>query len=488
MGEQLMLSEMRIGHECALAGVILGQESNEIFRLLSNGLDAQNHRGEEAAGMAWSDGGRIFGEKNLGLRQAALSDSFMSSLPPISVAIGHTRYSTAGKPNRLNAQPFVFEEQRFAIAHNGNVHWNIPPGPGEPTSDTYGIGKQIARGAGSITENMIQTLPQLNGAYSFLFMTPGGLFAARDPWGFRPLIGGKLDNGVNGYVVGSESIGPNSMHAHNLENIPRGTLIQVHPDGYEVIWQDQRVNEVPQSGCTFENAYFADAASRIDVSIQGERTNHELRVELGRRLYQRAGPNGDFVTPIPNSGRSYAEGVSLESGIPLVQAIHTNRHAGRNFIKPQTPEERIEAAFKKYLFIPELIRGKKLIIVDDSMVRGSTMSGLILNLFQLGASDIDVLIGVPPIKHPCYWGIDFQNPNSLIYNMLMKNENSVSFEDKLSSWLVAGDKTLSAHLRIFFQELDDYHSIMGEGCFHCVSGIIPGGALTDQGMTKERFD
>jgi len=491
-GEQL------VDHECSLTGIVLNEPSSQIYPLLHAGMDAQNHRGEEAAGIAWVYGGRVRVTKDLGLRQAALPDRAFLDMSESAVAIGHTRYSTAGNPDVKNAQPFLFNDGQFALAHNGNVHWEIPPAAGEPTSDTYGVGKMIASGPGSTIQNTIATLGDLNGAYAFIFVTPDGLFAARDPWGFRPLIYGQLGNGIMGSVVTSESVGSHDTHASNLKNIPRGTLVKIEPDGFNIVWEDSRIAEIPEAACSFEHAYFSDAASRVNVE-RSEQTNHELRVFLGRSLHNTARPVGEMVVAVPNSGRSYAEGVALQSGLPLLQAIQTNRHAGRNFIKPSTPEERKRAAHNKYRFIPELINNRDLIIVDDSLVRGSTAAGIILSLFEHGANHIELLLGTPPITHPCYWGIDFQDPLTLIYNQLIKNGDQESFELKLAEWLVAGDKQLLGRLRVSFQKLDNYKSIIqgigktvpiehSGGCYHCVSGIVPIGALADVNMAKHRFD
>lgn len=495
----MKLTKQKIGHECSLVGIVLAAPNKKIHNLVGSGLDALNHRGEEAAGIAWINKKKIIKiKKGLGLRQSALSDDFLLDLSAAATEIGHTRYSTAGQPNAKNVQPFVFNDGQFAIAHNGNVCWDKKPDINEPTSDTYGIGKEIANGKGKITKKIIKVLSKLNGAYVFLFVTPNGLYAARDPWGFRPLVGGRLDNGIKGYVVGSESIGLHDMHAIDLIEIPRGSLIQVCPKGYKVIWTDPRANHVPQSVCSFEQSYFADAAS-IDLSIKAKQTNHELRVLLGRQLFKKNKPKGDLVTSVPSSGRSYAEGVALESGIPIMDVIHINRHAGRGFIKPGSPSERKESVFKKYRFIQGLINNKKLIVVDDSIVRGSTSSGFILNLFDHGAKHVELLLGVPPITHPCFWGIDFHNPMDLIYNQLMSQKGKSSFEKRLAKWLVGGNKELSKKIHVHFQTLDDYVSIIRQvpgrtsikksgGCFHCVSGRVPFGAVTDSKMTKNRFE
>jgi adenine/guanine phosphoribosyltransferase-like PRPP-binding protein len=243
-------------------------------------------------------------------------------------------------------------------------------------------------------------------------------------------------------------------------------------------------------------------------------TNPEIRELLGERLAAKYKPIGDYIIPIPFSGFSFAAGVARyyennpapditknihhHRQIQLEYAIQANRYAGRTFITPETPQGRMLKASLKYNFIPKYIKDRNLILVDDSVVRGATMQGLILNLFRLGAKNITLLIGVPPIKNPCYWGIDFANPKELIFNQLNWTDDS-SFEEQLALWLTGGDTELAKYLRVHFQTREDYVSIVQNvpygtaltesgGCFHCIGGPTPEGALVDEEMQKNRFE
>lgn len=472
---------------CALFGVVLEKPDKRIHQLVAQGIDAQQHRGEEAAGMSWVNRGSIKELKGLGLRPQATPVEDHPELPATTAEIGHTRYSTAGKSSKKedvikNTQPFRFASPEnhhrydFAIAHNGTIQPFDNYEEGDPTSDTYTLGKEVYKGQGNLIENIIAVAPNIKGAYRGLFISKEGrLLLLTDPHGFRPARFGKFErDGMKGGAIASETVGLSAIGANNIQRIPRGSLVEILPNGFDVIWRDPRAQEFPEAVCSFEPMYFADAASR---SKNGE-TNHTLRVEAGQQLVRRYYPQGDYVSPIPMSGWSFSEGVSKESNLPLIQSIHVNRYRGRNFIKPSTPEQRKQDAFLKYRFIPELINGKNMIIVDDSIVRGSTTQGLILALFELGANNIELMIGIPPIISPCYWGIDFPNPMELIYNQLMAVDDGRPFESKLSHWLVGDNQELVKRLRVSFQDLDDYKSLLGDGhCFHCVNGEVPQGAV-----------
>ncbi len=495
-GRESSSKETVIGHNCSLVGISLFKADRMINLMVADATDAQQHRGEEAMGIAQTRKGQVRVVKGLGLRPQAVSNRKIFDLPAASVAIGHTRYSTAGKRDNpreyiKNAQPFFFKHQKFsfAIEHNGTVRWQEKFKTGEPNSDTYGVGKAIAAGKKeTFIENVIDVLSWLNGAYIFLFVTNDDkLFVASDPWGFRPLKVGEIKhNGRIGTAVTSETVGLNALRAKFIDSFPRGVLAEIKPDGLNIIWRDKRTKYLPEAACSFEKSYFADAASLARPGA----TNHTIRDLLGQKLAERYHPQADLVTPVPSSGWSYAEGLSKVLKIPLLQVIHVNRYKGRGFIKPHTPEERIQAAFLKYRFIPELIRDKKIIVVDDSIVRGFTTQGLILALFKLGAERIELMVGIPPVVAPCFWGIDFPSRQELIYNKLMQKKGSRPYEERLAEWLVWEDKTLLGKLRVSFQKLDDYVSTIGgvpagssvekaRGCFHCVSGIVPKGAKTN---------
>lgn len=495
----ILVPERSVNHNCALVGIVLESPNRAIHDRVATGVLALQHRGEEGAGLAWGLGSKVSRLRGLGLSSAVFLKEKIDVLPPTCVAIGHTRYSTAGGNKLENVQPFIFDgETPFAIAHNGNVAWTLRPGDGEPTSDTYGIGKMIAREEGSFEERVIKVLSALNGAYTLLFVTPNDLYVARDPWGFRPAVLGRLEGGeLRGMVVASETVALQDMKAVYVSGVPRGLFLKITAGGMEEVWKDPRT--VERAGCTFETAYFANSASRAPAyEIE---TNHFVRKALGATVARRARPSGDFIAPVPKSGFSYAEGVEEATGLPIKFVIQENPYRGRSFIKPRTIEERIRETLLKYRFIKEEIRGRRVVMVDDSVVRGPTSQGLAMALLsEMEAERVELLVGVPPIIAPCFWGIDFPEPRQLVYHQLMPGGGNVEeFEKKLAEWLVGGDPHLTPRVRVVFQRLEDYVSItrrvpfgtpIGEsgGCFHCVSGIIPKGATVDLSMTKHRFE
>src|SRR3990167_8284953 len=236
--------ELPVGHECAMVGVSLDLPDGKIHQLVASGLDAINHRGQEAAGEG-SGKESLQVVKGLGVRGVAIPNEVISQLPPVSVAFGHTRYSTKGKSSLLNAQPFAFTD--FNIGMNGTVHWTEKAGPDEPTSDTYAIGKKMASIAGSIVDRYAAATSELNGAYTLIITNSEGIFVGIDPWGFREYPYGFLNNGMHGSVVASETVALSKMHANHVGWIQRGQFVQLHPDGPEVLWTDSRINEMPYS-------------------------------------------------------------------------------------------------------------------------------------------------------------------------------------------------------------------------------------------------
>ncbi len=493
-----------ITHNCALIAAIscngfTGTQSLPDWRTsIYRGLTAMQHRGQEAAGVATIGPEGIQKIKRKGLVNGIFSDALAedSFQQNPTIVIGHTRYSTAGNKGEgaRDAQPFVFNNGEFVIAHNGTAYpdMNILS-PDDPTSDTYAVGKHIALDKFddegnplTFEQRVIRSIQNLEGAYTFIVAhKDGSLYVARDPAGFRPA---RLAHfGDNGIVVASESIAFDKIGASPFQNgqheLPRGSLMRIWPRAMQLVWRDPRVHERENARCSFEASYFADATSKTNIPSPSKESGHPLetpnqiiRMALGRRLAERAHPTGDIVVPVPESGRPYGDGVSEVLGIPTEQAIHVNRFVGRNFISPGNASERVQSANLKFNFVPELIQGKKIILTDDSLVRASTMQGIMLQLFDLGAEDIHLLVGIPPITSPCYWGIDFKNPNELIFNVLM-NDPSLSgpFEERLASYLIDGRQGLADRVRISFQLIEDYQEIVGNGCYHCVTGEAPSG-------------
>lgn len=498
MNKEIAISteNRRLKEHCALFGIIQENVDQKIHLTTYRGLTAQQHRGEEAWGFAWINAaGRISRSGDLGLLTGVPEQkikNILATRSATSLALGHLRYSAVGKredqnkeKDKNNIQPFVFGGKTpFAIAHNGTVQFEYPVGENEPDSDTYRVGKAISEGKGDFEQKTIEVLSKLNGAYTFLFLTRDGLYLARDPWRFRPAILGRIEGNSPGFILVSESVALRAVRARATAFPRRGVFAKIETDGLHEIWRDPRVNLFPAAECTFEKAYFADAASEHE----DERTNHEIRVSLGKRIAERVKPKGDFVMAVPRSGHSYAKGVSQYAGIPLEDGIQDVRHKIRTFTQPGDSEERTENAFQKYRFIKNLIKGKRLIVVDDSIVRGHTTKELIDTLFSIGAERIELLSGIPPIKDICKWGIDFPDINELIHHKLMNGGPAEEYERKFSLWLVGGDEKRAKRLRVSFQRLEDYIGITQNaplgtsiehsgGCFHCVSGIAPKGTI-----------
>lgn len=494
-------SEEKTRHACGVFAVVLNTPTDEIHRLLYDANTAQQHRGQEAAGSAYATDGTVKVYKGVGLVSQATPYDTLDGYPPAPLGMGHVRYSVTGKPSYPNAQPYLFQSPvPFAIGHNGNVLWDVRPQPGEPTTDSFGIGRRISAGNGSFEKSAITALSELNGAYTLTFLTPDAVYVAVDPWGFRrPHVGHIARNGKRGNAVASESVGLYAVGADDEGMIPRGAFVKITPDEIVTIWEDPRVKLYKPASCSFEGVYFADAASQTNIPAHERLKNHTIRARLGREVAKQATPGADFVAPVPMSGWSYAEGASMELRLPLRQVIHVNRHVGRNFIKPQTPDERMEATFQKYHFIDEEIKGNKLIIVDDSTVRGNTLQGLVMSLLKLGAERVEVLIGIPPIRDVCHWGVDFQEYNDLIYHVLMSQSGNASYEDRLAVWLSGGREEWVEKIFVKFQKMENFVSLSqgvplgtpeedAGACFHCLTGKVPDGIIAGTIMYKGRFD
>lgn len=497
---QVTSAEYEKRENCALVGLSLENPTRTIYQVLRNGLIALQHRGEQAAGISYNSGG-VEVYKDLGFVDSALPDKVIDNLPPSSIAFGHTRYSTVDdkdNPDKeiQNSQPFKFRIPyengtffEFSLGHNGTVITPINDDQEKhgPNSDTYMIGKAIVEAKGNFEERVTQVLSTLNGAYMLLFVTSDNrLYAASDPWGFKPgAVGYFSKDGPKGMVFASETLGIEKMGGKVTDKFRRGIFAEIKPDIISIVWSDPRAKIVHPSECSFEKAYFGSHVSKMR---EDGVTNHTVRYELGMRHAELIKPRGEQVTPVPNSGNSYADGVANQLQLPVTHAIFANPYRGRNFTKPHNPEERKKDAFDKFSFIPEEIIGRKMIVVDDSIVRGTTVQGLILALFELGAESIELLSGIPPLTHPCYWGIDFPTPEELIFRQLVTDEDRENYEVKLANWLVDDNPDLANRLRISFQKLEDYVSITQNvpintpieesgGCYHCVSGVVPQGVF-----------
>ena len=393
------------------------------------GIYALQHRGQESAGIAASDGTTINCHTGLGLVSDVFKKDILRDLSgggagnsgggAATLAIGHVRYSTAGSNRKCNAQP-ILEEYiggQVAVAHNGNLV-NAAKIKSDyqkfghifySTSDTEVVLHMLAKPTHQDKPDPLgHVLNHLQGAFSFLFLFPDRLEAARDPWGFRPLVIGQTRDGF--YCVASETCALTSIQATYIREVEPGEIVTIDKTGTKLSSRFFATAPAHTSHCAFEHVYFASPSSNLfgDVVM-------EVRQRMGRQLAREAHVDADIVIPIPDSGRSAALGYSKESGIPFEEGIVPNRYVGRSFIQP-SQHMRDLAVQMKLIVIPEIVRGKRVIVVEDSIVRGTTTRGKMLALRRAGAKEIHMRVSCPPIRHPCFFGIDFPTPTELIAN------------------------------------------------------------------------
>ncbi|MFQ5861754.1 MAG: amidophosphoribosyltransferase [Candidatus Brocadiales bacterium] len=392
-------------HECGLFGVYGTPDAVE---KVYYGLYSLQHRGEESAGIASTDGSSMVWHKGMGLVCNVFNSQELKRLRNYA-AIGHIRYSTVGKSERQNAQPLVAEYSRgqVAVAHNGqlvnatSLRMALERGGAvfQTTSDSEVILHLMAKP--EYRENLSGLLSDLKGAFSLLILTPGEMIAARDPNGFRPLCIGKLKDG---YAVTSESCALDQIGAECLREVSPGEIIYIDKNGLRT----ETFAPADPSYCIFELIYF----SRPDSIIYGENV-HLFRKRLGTKLAEECPAEADIVVPVPEGGNSAAMGYSQASGIPLDRGFVRNHYVGRTFIQPQV-EQRHQKVEIKLNAISDVVSGKRVAVVDDSIVRGTTSKSRFGLLRKAGAKEIHVRISCPPHRHPCYYGIDFQIKEELI--------------------------------------------------------------------------
>lgn len=415
-----MLASRRVGaespkEECGLFGVWAPGE--DVARLIYFGLFAQQHRGQESAGMAVSDGEHLLVYKELGLVSQVFNEATLTTLQG-DLGIGHNRYSTTGSTTWENAQPAFKTDgiRSLALGHNGNLVNTLELAEraaraGGATTDSDLVATLLARfGDGGLEAAALEVLPTLEGAFSFVMMNERSVFAARDPFGLRPLSIGRL---ANGYVVASETCALDIVGAVFVRDVEPGELVRIDDRGL----QSTRFAESPrQALCIFEYVYLARADSRL----RG-RTVYEVRRDLGRRLAIEAPADGDLVIPVPDTGHSAAQGFAEVSGIPYGEGLMKNRYVGRTFIQPsQTLRER--GVKLKLNPIPDAIAGRRLVVIDDSIVRGTTTRQLVQALREAGAAEVHTRITCPPIRWPCFYGIDMSSRSELIASDLAVEE------------------------------------------------------------------
>ncbi len=399
---------------CGVFGVYAPSE--EVAKLTFYGLYALQHRGQESAGIATSDGERILIFKDMGLVSQVFTESDLASLVG-DIAIGHCRYSTTGSSTWVNAQPTLRPTKygTIALGHNGNLTntgelfdlvrelEKDPPKLGRgATTDTEIMTALIGlQDHETIEENIVAVLPMLQGAFSLVIMDETTLYAARDLNGVRPLVLGELEKG---WVVASETAALDIVGATFVREIEPGEFIAIDEDGV----RSQMWGTPNPKGCIFEYVYLA----RPDTTIAGQGI-HAVRGKIGRQLAVEAPVNADLVIPVPESGTPAAIGFAKESGIPYGLGLVKNSYVGRTFIQPSQTIRQLGIRLKLNP-LREIIEGKRIVVVDDSIVRGNTQRAIVKMLREAGALEIHVRISSPPVKWPCFYGIDFATRAELI--------------------------------------------------------------------------
>ncbi len=407
---------------CGVFGVWATEE--DVAKLTYFGLYALQHRGQESAGIAVSNGRQILVYKDMGLVSQAFDESTLETLQG-HLAIGHTRYSTTGASTWHNAQPTFRPTSTgsIALAHNGNLtntreladrvdhlksiggELDIPSRQSNhviATNDTTLITTLLAADPDkTLEEAALQVLPTLRGAFSIVFMDEHTLYAARDAQGVRPLVLGRLERG---WVIASEDAALATVGARTVREVEPGELVVIDEDGL----RSHRFAEPAPKGCVFEYVYLA----RPDANIAG-RSVHAARVEMGRRLARAFPVDADMVIPVPESGTPAATGYAEASGIPFGQGFVKNAYVGRTFIQPSQTLRQLGIRLKLNA-LEDAIAGKRLVVVDDSIVRGNTQRAQVRMLREAGAKEVHVRISSPPVRWPCFYGIDFATRAELI--------------------------------------------------------------------------
>ncbi|AGL01905.1 amidophosphoribosyltransferase [Desulfoscipio gibsoniae] len=396
--------------ECGVFGIYA--PGCDVARLTYYGLYALQHRGQESAGIAVADGKKVQLYKGMGLVPEVFSGDQLSQLKG-NIAIGHVRYSTTGASHAVNAQPLLFRyaEGVLALAHNGNLtnvtelRSQLMAGGAvfQSSTDSEVIVNVIARSnRGDLKDALTKCMIDIKGAYSLVILTEDKLIAMRDPNGFRPLCLGKLDKG---YVVASESAALGTVGAGLLRDVEPGEIVIIDENGLESF---QVLQPRRRSHCIFEYIYFA----RPDSSIDGFNVN-QVRRAMGRVLAEEYPVEADIVIPVPDSGTAAARGFAERSGIPFEEGLMKNRYIGRTFIQP-TQDMRDLAVRIKLSPIREVLAGKRVVMVDDSIVRGTTSNKIVALLRDCGVQEVHMCLSSPPITRSCYYGIDTSNEQELI--------------------------------------------------------------------------
>lgn len=464
----------RLKEECGVFGIFGHPDAAAITAL---GLHALQHRGQEAAGIVAFDGKRFHSERRMGLVGDNFSDAQVINRLKGNAAIGHTRYSTTGETILRNVQPLFAELDGggFAVAHNGNITNGITlrrelirnGAIYQSTSDTEVVLHLVAGcKKPKFVDRFIEAIMQLEGAYSFVGLTNKKLIGARDPLGIRPLVLGELDGA---YILASETCALDIIGARFVRDIENGEVVVITPDGIESI---KPFGVLPARPCIFEYIYFA----RPDSVVHGKSV-YTVRKSMGAELARESGIAADVVIPVPDSGVPAALGFAQESGIPYELGIIRNHYVGRTFIQP-TQSSREIGVRMKHSANRAVVEGKRIILVDDSIVRGTTSVKIVQMMRDAGAREVHFRISSPPIKFPDFYGIDTPERNNLL-------AATHSLEDMRA---YIGCDTLA------FLSVDGIYRAMGEVgrnearpqfTDHCFTGDYPTG-LTDQSIDSPK--
>jgi len=408
----LPIRDDRIKEHCGLFGVWGRKDAAELTYL---GIYAQQHRGQEAAGICSVRDGLIHRHAALGLVTQAFTPESLKAVAG-TASIGHVRYSTTGSCSEVNCQPLLVNYARgqVAVAHNGNLvnakelraAYEARGAIFQTSSDTEVILHLLASPLfDDAPDPLAAVLRDLRGAFSLVFIFPDRIEAVRDTQGFRPLCIGRLDDGA--YVVASETCALDIVDAEYIRDVKPGEIITLSDGGLSSRFFAEP-SEIQPAQCIFEHVYFADPSSNVF-----NQNVHAFRVACGRQLAREAPADADLVIPVPNAARCAAIGYSEASGLPRSRGFTTNHYMGRSFIMP-TQRQRDLAVRMKLNVIRESVAGKRLVVVEDSVVRGTTTRGKMGALRKAGAAEIHLRVASPPIRHPCYYGIDFPDPKELI--------------------------------------------------------------------------
>ena len=407
---------MSIHEECGVFGVI-SAEPADVASVVYYGLYALQHRGQESCGIVVNDDGLFSSHKDLGLVSEVFHSEVLSRFPKGTMAVGHVRYGTTGGTNRTNCQPIEVNHQkgRMALAHNGNLsnaaklrnELELSGAIFHTTSDTETIAYIVTRERlklPSIEDALSSAMNILEGAYSLVLMSPQKLICARDPYGFRPLCYGKTQDGM--YVIASESCALKAVGAEFIRDVEPGEIIVFSKNG--IVSRKEHCDSKKKKLCIFEYIYFARPDSEIDgVSV------HLSRIEAGKILAREHPADADIVVGVPDSGLDAALGFSRQSGIPYGIGLIKNKYIGRTFISPGQ-STRLDQVKIKLSAVEESVKGKKVVLIDDSIVRGTTCGRIVTLLREAGAKEIHMRISSPPFLNPCYYGTDIDSRENLI--------------------------------------------------------------------------